>query len=328
MKKQLLVIPLVGLFLLLSGCSSDTLTLKGTVETVLLSHYAEINGKLIESPIQLGQTIKAGDIVAVVDDSQEKYALEQLQAGLVKKQAYLAELVNSVDSAEIRRGQNNVTLAEQSIHTLQIDLERATNDYNDAVLLYEQGGISAKALEDAEYKKNMTEEEVVTATTKLDNAQQDLVLISKGAGQEKIAQAQADIVLTTSQIQQGQENLPKYTIRALQDGTVISKNYHQGDVIATGYNLADVAGENEKYILTYLPENYLSQVSHGQQLLIRQNGAEYWGQVTYIDLKAQYTPKEMQTSANKNKESFKLKVALPENTPLKPGETAEVLIPK
>ncbi|MDR1133746.1 MAG: hypothetical protein LBL05_06250, partial [Synergistaceae bacterium] len=118
------------------------------------------------------------------------------------KQSVLRELVSGADSAEIKQGQNNVALAEQAVHTAQAELARASEDYADALTLHEQDALSAKALSDARYRKDTADEAVTAAYTRLDNSRQSLTLISQGAGQEKIAQAQAEITLTASQIRQ------------------------------------------------------------------------------------------------------------------------------
>ena len=44
----------------------------------------------------------------------------------------------------------------------------------------------------------------------------------------------------------------------------------------------------------------------------------------YIDVESVYTPKDMQTMANKNKKSIKVKLGLPEDCDLKPGEEVKV----
>ena len=326
MKKAIPILMIVFL-LLVSGCRSGDLVLKGTVETNLYAHYVEINGKIIDSPIQLGQVVQAGDLLAVIDSSTERNYLQQLKATLAKKQAFLAELVKGADSAEIKQGQNMVSLAEQTIVTAQLDMEQVLKNYNEIYTLYENAAISANVLDDAEYKKKLAEEACVAAQTQLDNSRQNLALILKGAGREKIAQAQADVELTAIQIQQTEDNLGKYTVRALETGTVVSKNYILGDMVAPGYNLADIAGNLDKYLLAYIPEDYLHTIDFGQELVIQKAGQTYPGRLIYIDVKAQYTPKDMQTTANKNKESFKIKIALPADTPLKPGETAEIIIP-
>jgi HlyD family secretion protein len=62
-------------------------------------------------------------------------------------------------------------------------------------------------------------------------------------------------------------------------------------------------------------------------VVIRNGEKEFEGTISFIDVKAQYTPKDMQTSANKNKTSMKIKVNLTPDTPLKVGEKVELLIP-
>jgi HlyD family secretion protein len=318
---------LAGALLLLSGCAADELKLTGVVETVIHSHYAEVGGKIVDFPVELGQPLEAGDTVAVIDDSDARYALEQLRAGMEKKEAALRELVRGADSAEIRQGQNNVALAEQAVYTAQLAAERAAADYADALALHEQGALSAKALSDARYGKELADAAAAVADTRLDSSRQSLALISQGAGEEKIAQAQAEITLTASQIRQSEANLAKYRVTAVSAGVVVSRNYLPGDIVAPGYNLADIAGADEKYVLAYQPEAYLADLDYGQTITVRRGAAEYAGAVGYIDLKAQYTPKDMQTAANRNKTSFKFKVFLPADTGLKPGEQVELLVP-
>lgn len=256
MKHVLKISGLLFLILTLAGCApfqqSSNLVLKGVVETQILSHYSEVSGKILKLPIELGQQVKAGDVLAEMDDSNDQYALEQLKSTLVKKQAALAELKAEIDLA--------------------------------------------------------------TAQTQLNNA--------------KIASAQADIDLTESQIRQEKDKLTKYKITALGDGTIISSNFGVGALVSPGSNLADIAVETEKYLVAYLPEEYLPKIDYGQELVIKNGKEEYKGTVSFIDLEAQYTPKDMQTSANKNKDSVKIKVKLANDFPLKVGASAELIVDK
>jgi HlyD family secretion protein len=76
-----------------------------------------------------------------------------------------------------------------------------------------------------------------------------------------------------------------------------------------------------------VPEEYLAKISYGQELTIRSRGEEYKGIISFIDVKVQYTPRDMQTSVNKNKESLKIKVDLAPGAPLQVGEKAEIILP-
>lgn len=332
MRRKVCAISLILFILVLSGCSLSKSkdVLEGLVETKILAQYSEVPGKIIKLPIELGQEVKSGDVIAVIDDSNEKYALEQLKTTLVKKQATLAELNSAyIHPEEIKQGQNNVTIAQKAVERAQLLNDKAKKDYEMTQTLYEGGGISQSALDNAEYQLDLTEIDIVTMQAQLDNARQKLAMLNQGIdNKEKIAAAQADIAQTESQIRQEEEKLAKFKVTALSDGTVISKNYLIGDIVAPSYNLADIALDNEKYLVAYLPEDRLQDISYGKELVVKKGEKEYRGTVSFIDLEAQYTPKDMQTSANKNKDSMKIKVKLAADTPLKPGERAELILEK
>jgi hypothetical protein len=105
---------------------------------------------------------------------------------------------------------------------------------------------------------------------------------------------------------------------------IISKSYLPGDVVSPGFNLADIAADDEKYFVFYLPIEYLHSVNYNQDYTVEKDGKEYEALVKYIDVESEYTPKDMQTAANKNREIVKVKLLLPEDCPLKPGQEAKL----
>ncbi|MDD2235185.1 MAG: biotin/lipoyl-binding protein [Desulfitobacteriaceae bacterium] len=311
-----------------SRFSSSDLVLEGRVETTVYPHYSDVSGKIIKLPFELGQEVKAGDVLAVLDDSNERYALKQLEETLAKKQAVLAGLNTRVDPEEIKQRQNNVSLAEIASNNARLTRDRAKKDYENAQALSAAGALAQSELDKLKYQVDLAETAVTTASVQLDNARQQLALIQKGTPQEQIDAAKADVALTQVQISQTKDNLAKYKISALHDGTIISKNYLLGNIVVAGYNLFDIASGAEKTLVTYVPKEKLSKISYGQEVVIRSGEQEYKGIISFIDVKAQYTPREMQSSANKNKESMKIKVSLTPDIPLKVGESAEVIIPE
>ena len=326
MKKTYFIIALVMVMGLVGGCSQSDLKLQGIVETDLYSHYCEVSGKITSFPVQLGQEVKKGDTIAIIDDSNEKYLLEQLQAGLAKKQAALADLETSVDALDLKQGQNNLKLAEQAYESARLNLEQAQQNFDNIQALFEAGAISQSSRDDARYKLEQARIALLSAGLQVDNARQKLAMLEKGPDQEKIAAARADIEQTQSQIRQAEANLAKYKITAISDGIVVSKNFLEGDMVSTGSNLADIASQQDKYLVAYVPEDSINRISYGQELTIYSGKTEYKGTVNFIDLEAKYTPKDMQTQANKNKDSVKIKLKLGPDNPLKPGEKATVLI--
>lgn len=331
MKKRSLLLLFIALLLTMGGCSyfssSSNLVLEGVVETSVVSQYCEVGGKIVQLPIELGQTVKAGDLIAVIDDSSAKYNLEQLQAGLAKKQAGLDDLYSGSTAAEIKQGRDNIDLAQGAGNSAQIAFDSINTDYGRIQILYEGGAVSQSAWEDAKNKLDQAAISLSSAQTQVDAAQQKLNVLVQGPGAAKVAAAEADIALSESQIRQAQDNLAKYRIAALSDGIIISKNYLLGNIVTAGFDLADIASNTEQYLVAYLPEDNLPKISYGQELTIRRGQQEYQGVVSFIDAQAQYTPKDLQTAANKNKSSVKIKIRLAPDNPLKTGEKAQLLIP-
>ncbi len=59
----------------------------GVVEATILSNTSEVSGKILEMPVELGQHVAKGDVIARIDSTDQEYAYEQLQLALEKKKA-------------------------------------------------------------------------------------------------------------------------------------------------------------------------------------------------------------------------------------------------
>lgn len=301
----------LGIWFFSSQVSGD-LVLKGIAETTMYSHTSQVAGLITKAPVELGETVRKGDLLFKIDSTDQEYAIEQLEQTLIQKQSALALLEKGADAAAIKQVKNGIS-------TAQAAYDKALTDYNASEELYQQGAVSKTSYDNAKYQYDV-------AKAALDTAKQQLTLTTDGADRETIISAKAQVEQAEIQIAQQKEDLAKFTILANCDGTLMSKNYIVGDMVAAGYNMADVASSKETYVMAYLPEADIDLVQYGQKVTIRTAKGDYEGKVAYIDVKSEYTPKDMQTAANKNKDSFKIKVRISADVPLKPGQEAKVVI--
>jgi len=132
-------------------------------------------------------------------------------------------------------------------------------------------------------------------------------------------------MLLESKIELQKIMIDRCVVTANVSGTVISKNYSAGDFVAPGFNIADIASSDERYLVVYYPKDKLTDVSYGARIGFVYDNDEYTGIVRFIDVKPVYTPQDFQTAANKNKESVKVKILIPESCAIKPGESAKLL---
>ena len=305
---------------------SSELVLRGEIEGTTYSQIAEVPGRIVEMNLELGVPVKAGDLIARIDDTDQKYALEQLQIGLEKKRLALQELQRGAKAEELEKARRDISIAEANFRSAEATYNQASDDIGPLTQLWEAGGLAQNVLDLAKLKETTSAEALEAAKGQVEKAREQLSLLQRGTDPEIIAVAVADISEMESRIRQMRETLDKYAVSANCDGIVISKNYVLGSMVNAGYNLADISADREKYVVCYIPKDNSMLISYGQALTVRSGGEEYQGEVRFIDVKSQYTPKDMQTSATKNKVSVKIKLLLPADTTLKPGSKAEVVI--
>ena len=329
MKKKIIPVFLLliiggGLFFWFLGRNRG-MVLRGEVEGTTYSQIAEAAGKIIEMKAELGSPVKAGDLIARLDNTDQKYALEQLQIVLEKRQLMLRTLLKGARQEELENARSDVSIAEANYHSAEATYNQAREDIEPLVRLLEAGGVAQNELDKARLRETVAAEALEAAGGQVRKARELLSLLQKGTDAETIALAREDILEAESRIRQTQEALNKYEIRANCDGMIISVNYNLGSMVNAGYNVADISADKEKYAVCYVPRENSVRLSYGQYFTVKAEGKEYQGELRFIDVKSQYTPKDMQTSATKNKVSVKVKLLLPPGTELKGGNRVEVI---
>lgn len=283
----------------------------GEVEANLVYHVSEVSGKILECPIQLGSEIKKGDVIAVIDSETQQYRIEQLKLKIKKAK---------LDSSSLKLGEgsaadNQYNQAKASYSGAEATEGKASKDYKNAQSLYQQDAISKKALDEAELNYKMAESALRAAEAQVEQA--------KNRALENAADI--EIALMESQLEEQKKILNKYTITAACEGIVMSKSYSVGDLVQPGYDLADISSMIEKYAVIYYPKEDISDLVYNQEVKVICGEKTVKGIIKFIDVKAQYTPKDLQTSANRNRESTKVKLLLPEDCERNPGQQVEIV---
>lgn len=282
----------------------------GVVEATILPHISEVSGKLLELPVNLGTHVAKGDVIATIDKTDQEYRLNQLQLTLDQTRIALSEQ----ESKNGSKAANSISVARANYNSALSANQKAALDYQHAQELYSQGAITKDVLNQSKVAADAASNGAVSAKAQLDNAASGTPADSTRLELEKLESQQEEML----------QNLDKYTIKAASDGVIMSKSYLPGDMISPGYNLADLAADGENYFVFYLPVEKLYSMEYDQTYDVVSNGNIYQAVVKYIDIKSNYTPKDMQTPANKNRKSIKVKLLLPKACPLKPGQEAEV----
>lgn len=315
--------------LLLAGCNNTEIKTTGRIDTEVYSYYSQVNAEVKEIPVSLGQTVKAGDIIVLLDDTTAQYNLQQAQQTLIKAQHALAQVSEAVEPENIQQSRNQVTIAQQNYNTAKATFEKADRLYQQQYALFEAGSIAKNTLQDADYSRSTAEATMISSEAQLDSAKQQLALLLKKQDvNDQVKMAETDVKQAENQIANLTDTLEHYTIRAAKDGTILSLSYREGAIVSTGSLIADTSIAEENYWIGYVNSKYANQLQYGQQVKIKHDDTEESAEVCYMDLKTQYAPDEFQSSSNRNQQTIKVKCRLSADSTLLPGQEATMSFSK
>jgi len=110
-------------------------------------------------------------------------------------------------------------------------------------------------------------------------------------------------------------------------GIVLTRNFEAGETVFPGRVIYSLANLHTVYMKIYIPEKSLGRVSLGQQAIVHVDsfpGKDFFGSVTHISSKAEFTPKNVQTEDSRTRLVFAIKISVPNKKMLlKPGMPAD-----
>lgn len=213
--------------LLLAGCGrKSSVTLKGDIQNNVVSASSTVGGKITAMKKNQGEEVKKGDLIAVIDNSNQKYQVAQLQAAVNMKKAKLAlleagtrpeqigqakaqvkaaraqvDLLKSGNRQEqINQSKNNVSIAQHELDAARAVYEDSKSNYDKYVLLNKSGAVSQKELEDVKLKMDTSNYSLASAVSKLDNAKQQLNLMEEGSTSQAVETAAANYEAASQQL--------------------------------------------------------------------------------------------------------------------------------
>ena len=326
MKKRiiLVIVIVVTVMTIVLIYNSKHPSLKGVVEGTVYGHITEVAGKILQVNVQLGQSVQEGEIIAIIDDTDMRFALEQMEINLHKRKLAHALLVKGATFEELEKARSDVSIAEANQRSAEATLTKATEDTKHFTQLHLSGGISQNELDLAVLREKVAVENVESAAASVQKAQKQYALLNRGAEKETIALADAEIRESQSKVNQLSDSMQKHSLKAITSGIVISLPYQIGAVVSPGANICDISSNTEKYVVCYIPKKLAAKINYYDLFAVSSGKNSYIGTVKYFDQKSQFTPKDMQTAAQKNKTSQKIKLLLPPEAVYKSGTEVKV----
>jgi len=300
----------------ITGCGTDDhdgrIRASGHIEATEVHLAAKVGGRLLEAPLEEGDPVRAGELVARLETVDADHRLAQARAQVEAADAQLRLLLAGTRAEDLRR-------AEDQLAQAQAELDAAVRDLARLEGLAERGTATEKARDDARTRRDVAERAVAAARAQLDK------LIS-GPRSQEIESSRAQRAAAQAQVAAIQQQIADATVLAPRDGIITERIAEPGEVLAPGSPIAVLVDLARPWLDVWVGEPSLAAIRIGDTVEVRVDGHDgaLAGTVGYISDVAEFTPKNVQTPEERSKLVFRIKIKLDNSDGLfKPGMPAD-----
>lgn len=297
MKKNIyLVLWAVSAVFFLQSCSdkSDLADAYGNFDVIKTVISSQGNGQLLLFTVNDGQEIKKGELLGQIDTLALHLQKEQLKA---QKIATLSGL-NDIDA--------QLAVFEQQRVSVQINKDRIDR-------LFKDKAATQKQVDDIQAQLDLIAKQKLATKTKKSNLYDQVKVIDK----------QIDLLKLSIQ---------NCIIISPVDGIVLNTLARQGEMTGIGKPLFSIANLDVLELKVYVSGQQLPLIRLGEvaDVYIDKNASEnkkYSGKVSWISETAEFTPKTIQTKAERVNLVYAVKLLVANDGSLKIGMPGEVIFP-
>ena len=276
----------------------------------------DIDGTVAEIFVERGDIVEEGDVLARLDTTDVELAVTKAEISLKKAEASLAKIVAEPDEDDVAsdrasltsaqasydallegQSEEEVTVAAASLRKAEVSLQEAQWAYDKVAFKGDVGASSqAATLQDAtiDYQTALanyqmtvddaSEEEILSAVSKVASAEATLYNLLEGSSDEDIASAEADVETAQLNLEEAQRELEQASLTARFSGTVTEVNGGVGERVETA-GVIDLADLSVLHIDVPVDEIDLPEVVVGQSAIVvldALSDVNITGQVTAI----------------------------------------------
>jgi HlyD family secretion protein len=309
MKKMKSILWAAVAVLSLAACAGteETMDASGSFEAEERVISAEATGKILRLNIEEGQALKAGETVGQIDVENLRLQAEQVSASMeaLHKKANDAGPQVAVLEAQLAAHSRQMASLSKQLEVVDKEVARfKTLVASDAATQKQLDDLTGqKAVLEKQWSAAESQAEVIKAQIRA--AKAGVQIQNTGILSEELP-AQKRLELIEKQMLDGAV-LNQYA------GTVLAQYAREGEFTAIGKPLYKIADLSEIYLRAYITGDQLPQVKLGQEMKVLTDDGqggyhETTGTISWISDRAEFTPKTIQTKAERANMVYALKV--------------------
>ena len=293
-----------------------TLKLSGNMEAHESVVSFKVQGRIVELPIEEGQYVTKGDLLARLDGDDYR---EQVHVGEATVHAREAELDLALAGSRVQE----IKASKQTLLDAQADLHLKKQEFRRRQALLSEEGVSQEDLD-------IAATELKRAQATYERIKQNYDQIVEGTRKEQIAVYRANLQLARENLDMSRVKLSYTVLSAPTSGVTLVRQAELGEVVAPGTPVVTIADLDHLWLRGYVNESDLGKIRWGQSATVHTDtypDKTYRGRVSFISSEAEFTPKSVETHKERVTLVYRVKIDLENpNHELKPGMPADAVI--
>jgi membrane fusion protein YbhG len=349
----LLVVALGGYYLYVTnrltfptGAPASSNIASGFIEGDEVSIASEVNARIATISVDEGDAVAKDQEIVLLDRAMLDAQISQAQAQLAQATAARDGAKRAWDNAVAVRANPQelnarIAAAEAQVNITQYQRDAARANATSAETQKDAvGGMAIspqqKVLMNNWYAAQST---LAAAQAAYDGAQNNLAVlqdmrarplaqdtqVDAAKAQYDTASTAVDVARAALGVLQVQSN--KMTLKSPVNGIVSRRAAHAGEIAAPNSNLLSVTNLESVKLTIYVPETQIGAIKIGDEISVSVDsfpGKQFKGKVVFISTQAEFTPRNVQTQAERVNTVFAVRVQIPNpNLELKPGMPAD-----
>ncbi len=281
--------------------SGKNLVLHGNVDIREVNLGFRVAGRIASLACDEGSAVKAGDIVARLDDEPYRREVEEAAGQVATAQAHLSLLEAGYRPQEVAQ-------ARASVREHEVTFANAERLFNRQQELLTSKAVSIQDRDDAEahYRE---------AEARLKSAREQLTLLEAGYRSEEIAQAKGDLARGQALLKTAELRVEDTVLKAPSEGEILTRAQEPGAIVAAGATVLTVSLKNPVWVRAYIHEPDLGRIHPGTPVEVytdSQPNQPYKGTIGFISPRAEFTPKNVETTKLRTSLVYRLRMTVSE----------------
>lgn len=227
---------------------SQSIVASGRVETPRrINIGSQLTGTVASVPVAEGQSVKAGQLLIELENTEAKAAEAQAAAAVAQAQSRLRQL------QEV-----GLPTAQQALHQAQINLQNVQRQYDRTKELRSKGFVGQSQLDDAQHNLDLAQSQLRTA---------QLQVATNSTQGSDYQMAKAALLQAQANLNMARARLEYTTIEAPVDGVLIARDVERGAVVQPGKTLMVLSPAGQTQLIVQIDEKNLAYLHLGQQAI-------------------------------------------------------------